>query len=284
VPTLPENYIQTTSPFQDMASIQTSFSKSNNKDSLKDISQEIFTRTVPKSTVVKSTWSAPTALFKPEAVRIPPFKEYVSLRTNILADNESKLITMPYLGDEDEEGAQEALVRVLPFIYEIRHDVNALLDLRNEQCRFYKDTIETFLGEIGITLNMLLYWLLAPATDVDSINQSLHAHGNFRHLILDRAPYNTEVFRREEEITTELFVREDTKWQALLQQIQEPTAGQLRLTAVACAAIMTECEFSVWYMARQSKTMQDHILSKTKAPQGVPQFTFGSIVCRVCHE
>jgi hypothetical protein len=267
-----------------MSPIQTYFEKSNKRDSLKVISQVIYTKATPQDTVVKSSWSAPTSSFKSDAVQIPSFKEHVSLRTNILADNESKLITTPYLGDEDEEGAQEALMKTLPCIYEIGHDVNALLGLRTEQCRFHKDTIESFLSDIGLTWDMVLYWLLAPDTSIKRINQSLHAYHTFIHVLLDRLPYNGEVFRRGEEITTELFDRESRKWQSLLQQIQEPTAVQLRLTAVACAAILAECKFSVWYMAQQSKTMQDHILSKTKAPQVVPQFTFKSIVCRVCHE
>ena len=150
--TLPQRYIQTTSPFQNMSPIQVPFDRSANTKRMLDMSQEVYVKAKPKDTVTKSGLAAPPTKYKSDAPMIPPFKEYVSLRNNILADNESKLLATPYFQDEDYTG-REILLDTLPYIYEMTHDENGPLDFRKEQCRFYKDAIEVFLSEIGIAWN-----------------------------------------------------------------------------------------------------------------------------------
>jgi len=280
---LPEKYVQPVSPFEKMPTIQFPFEKGQNKDHLKEVSQEIFTKATPKDTVVRSSWSVPTTAYRYRGIRIPSFKEYVSLKTNILADNESKLLTMPYLWDDDEEGEQRELIDKLPLIYEIKNDFNAASDLRDEQCRFYTDSIEPFLTDIGITWDTILYWLLAPKAYLRRIDRSVpqDSHVNFS----DRSTYEEEVFYRgDEKKEAKLFERRPGQWQELLRQLKEPSFGQLQTAALACAAILASCKFSPWYMARQSATMRNYVRSKTTAAEPAPDFTFRSVMCSVCHE
>ncbi|CAN9238892.1 unnamed protein product [Alternaria alternata] len=282
--TLPQRYIQTTSPFQDMSPIQVPFDRSANTKRMLDMSQEVYVKAKPKDTVTKSGLAAPPTKYKSDAPMIPPFKEYVSLRNNILADNESKLLATPYFQDEDYTG-REILLDTLPYIYEMTHDENGPLDFRKEQCRFYKDAIEVFLSEIGIAWNDILYWLLAPERNITRINDLAPGSKHFEAHVLERSRYDIEEFERDGVLKRNvLFKRNDRKWREFLPQLKEPSTSALRLAATACAAVLQECEFSIWYLARQSEAVQNHVAKKTACGQAARQSTYKEMLCRVCHQ
>jgi histone-lysine N-methyltransferase EZH2 len=282
--TLPEKYIQKTSPFENMPAIQVPFDRSTGTKRLIDMSQEIFVKAKSKETVIKSSLAAPTTKYKSNAPMIPPFKEYVSLRNNILSDNESKLLATPYFQDEDYRG-REVLLDTLPYIYEMTHDEKGPLDFRKEQCRFFKDAIEAFLSEVGVTWNDVLYWLLAPERDITRINNALPGSRQFEAPLLERSRYDIEEFERDgESKTNRLFNRNDKKWRRFLPQLKEPSASTLRLAATACAAVFQECEFSIWYLAQQSEAVQSHVAKKTAHGQSAKQSTYRETTCRVCHQ
>ncbi|KAG9187712.1 histone-lysine N-methyltransferase EZH2 [Alternaria panax] len=282
--TLSDRYLQNISPFQDMSPIQVPFDRSANTKRMLDMSQEIFVKAKPKDIVIKSGLAAPTTKYKSDAPMIPPFKEYVSLRNNILADNESKLLATPYFQDEDYSG-REVLLDTLPYIYEMTHDEKGPLDFRKEQCRFYKDAIGSFLSEIGITWNDILYWLLAPERNIARINNSVPGGRQFEAYVLERSRYHVEEFERDGEPKKNiLFNRNDKKWREFLPQLKEPSTSALRLAAMACAAILQECEFSIWYLAQQSEAVQNHVAKKTAHGQAAKQSTYKEIMCRVCHQ
>ena len=282
-PILPKKHIQSSSPFKGMPATQVPFDKVHG-GGLRDITQEIFTNAKPKDIVTRSAWAAPTTKYKSEAVCIPLFKEYVSLTDNILADNESKLLTTPFFQHEDDE-SREKLLRVLPHIYEMKHDEKGPLDLRAEQCRFYKECLDVFLCEVGLSWKDVLYWLLAPNEVINNLNGSSPGGSQFKGLLLDRSKYHTEVFRRDD-ITKKsiLFQRSSSRWKEFFSQLEKPTAKRLRLSAVACAAVFKECNFSIWYLAQQSETLLKHVSTKTRGPTSTSKFTYRSALCRVCHQ
>ncbi|KAI4653958.1 hypothetical protein J4E93_001726 [Alternaria ventricosa] len=282
-PTLPEKYIQKTSPFENMRAIQVPFDRANAKR-LVDMSQETFIKAKPKDTVVKSGLAAPTTKYKSDAPKIPPFKEYVSLRNNVLKDNESKLLATPYFQDEDYRG-REVLLDTLPYMYEMTHDEKGPLDFRKEQCRFYEKAIEAFLSEIGITWNDILFWLLAPDQDIIQINKSLEGNKQFEAQLLERSRYHIEEFERDGEPKKAiLFNRNNKKWEGFVAQLEEPIPSALRLAATASAAVFKECEFSIWYLAQQSKAVQSLIRTKSAHEQSSKHSTYKKIMCRVCHK
>jgi hypothetical protein len=281
-----KNFVQSASPFQKMVDIQTPFSRSDSNASLHDITQEVFTKASPKDVVVRSACNVRTDTYEPENLQIPSFLEYVSLKINILADNESKLLTTPWMGDgERDESREITFGRDLPRNYEIKHDINANSDLREEQCRFYSATIETFFIDIGVSWDTVLYWLFAPEALIRQINSTAERHVDYEPALLDRSDYDREAFHRadKDEIAI-LFTRGPDKSQAFLHRLSKPSAMQLRVAAVACAAIMAACNFSPWYMAKQSKVMQEFVHAKTRMAEVASNFSFRSIVCRVCHE
>ncbi|KAJ5063904.1 hypothetical protein J3E74DRAFT_443701 [Bipolaris maydis] len=283
-PTLPEEFIQHTSPFADIPVVQMPFDRSWASKGLPDMAQEVFVKAKPRDTVFRSGLSAHTTKFRSEAVVIPPFKEYVSLRNNILADNESKLLATPYFEDEDYE-SRLALLDALPTIYELTHDEKGPIDLRKEQCRFYRIAIEAFLGEIGVTWNEVLYWLLASDDVIKQINTGMSGSEDFSSILLERSQYSIEEFERDEELKeTTLFDRDDEKWQDFIKQLERPSAMTLRLAAIACSAVLHECEFSIWYLAQQSDIVQNNILRKTLTGKNPVQSSYRQIWCRVCHQ
>ncbi|KAH7406203.1 hypothetical protein DE146DRAFT_608522 [Phaeosphaeria sp. MPI-PUGE-AT-0046c] len=275
---------QSKSPFGKMQDIQSMLAKSNVPNT-KEMGQEIFAKATSKGSTTKTTSSVPAITYVPEKLQIPPFKEYVSLKTNILADNESKILTLPYLGDNEPEHRQQVLRNDLPTRYEILHDENALLDLRSEQCHYYYDTIEAFLGDLGLKWDTMIYWLLSSATDLRHKNRISEGHAEFEEILQDRAPYDKEFFCRDgNNLEATLFESGSDHWRNLLTQLQEPSVGNLRLIAIAGAAIMRHCSFSPWYMVKRCKTMQGYVHAKLERAKDVPDFTFRDILCRICHE
>ncbi|KAH7381715.1 hypothetical protein BKA66DRAFT_570839 [Pyrenochaeta sp. MPI-SDFR-AT-0127] len=281
---LPERYVQPVSPFEGMSSIEVPFDKKSINTALKDISQEIFTKAKPKDIAIRSAWVAPMTTYRSEAIKIPPFKEYVSLKNNILADNVSKLLATPYIQDGYFKD-RDKLLKQLPCHYELKHDENALLDLRLEQCRFYKDTVESLLREIDISWDEILFWLLAAKTTIININNKSTGSDQFERLLCERSHYHNEDFVRDEVAKKAvLFDRTSSIWQDLLSQLQEPSPRQLRLSAITCATLLKECNLSIWYLAQQSELVRKHISTKAKGPTPISHFTFGKVVCIVCHQ
>lgn len=250
-----------------------------------EMTQEIFIKFTSKVPSSKTIWSVPAITYMPEELQIPSFKEYVSLKTNILADNESKILTLPYLGDDEPEDRQQVLRNDLPRRYEILHDENACLDLRQEQCNFYYDTVEAFLRSIGVTWDTMIYWLLSSATDLQRMNRASVRCDVFEKVVEDRAPYDKEFFSRDgNDLKTVLFEPGSDNWTALLYRLQKPSAEQLRVIALAGAALVRHCDFSPWYLVKRCKTMQNYVHAKLKLAKDAPDFTFRDIICRICHE
>lgn len=269
-----------------MADTQSPFDKGNHKASLNDVSQDVFTKVNPKG-VTRSSWSVKSTTFAPEALQIPSFMEYVSLRTNVLADNESKLLTMPWLGDDEPEKRQKALKDDLPHKYEIKFDKNPYFDLRNEQHNFYFGTVSSLLDDLGLSWDVMLYYLLAPDTSLARINRIADKFEDYETLIQERTAYEEETFQRDDsEQQVILIEREPDSWHKLLPhlQLREPSFMQLRMAALICAAILTNCNFSPWYLVKESTTMREYIAAKTKSAEAAPKSEFRSIVCSVCHE
>ena len=281
---LPEKFIQLNSPFEALSPIQMPFDRQSAVEGMPDFSQEIYSSVKPKETTIRSGWVSPTTVYTSTAVSIPAFKEYVSLKNNFLVDNESKLLATPYFQDEDDKARTELRKR-LPQQYEMKHDENALSDLRAEQCRFYKDVLESFLRKIDVSWSAVLFWLLAPDRVIRRINQLMDGSAQFEDFLLQRSKHQSEQFTRDEEPQTVTLFSPDTKrWQEFLSQQHEPAAKQLRLSALACAAVLDECGASIWYFAQQSDIMSLYVSRKTRTAVMRSSFRFRDALCRVCHQ
>lgn len=283
---LPSRYVQTVSPFKNMSKQRSPPESIVAKQQVRTVTEEMFRGTNSKNAKVKSRCFASTTLYKSSAIHVPPFKEYVSVGRNLLEDNASKLLYTPYhAGQFEDESAEtfEIFREELCDVYEMERDNNANLDLRREQCRFYESTISAFLEEIGIAWDVVLYWLLAPDTVLSSINGSGPRSKDFHGVVQQRSAHCMEVFLRAgESHDAVLFDRADDKWYDLLQ-CPRPDHAKLRLAALACASVLKDCQFSIWYLAQQSNIMRSH-LSKKFNNVNAPAYTYRSAACRVCHQ
>lgn len=284
-PSLPTKYSQSISPFADMPSIQIPMDKHSHRDHHSiGFSQEIFPHGKPKSTVSRSSWHVPITSFKSDGIAVPPFKEYVSLKESILADNESKMHLMPFFHDFTD--SPEDLRKELPRQYEITQDGNVLGDLRRDQCRFYEDPVNRVLEYLDISWDDVLYWLLAPEKDIKFINNKSMGSSQFERCMLERSQYERETFSNEEGGVYILFERDtkDTnKWQSFLSSFPEPTTKRLRLSALTCTAFLDQCHFNIWYLAENAKSLLDWKSRKLRHPSVPAPFQYRNIMCRVCH-
>ncbi|KAH9863440.1 hypothetical protein IAQ61_009718, partial [Plenodomus lingam] len=282
-PTQMGNHMQHVSPFKDMPVVQIRHDKSPNTAKGRLIAQDTFTKAKPNTAVI-SSWTCPPTIYTFNATIVPPFKEYISLNTNLLADNESKLLATPLIPDETDE-SRGKLVEQLPIHYEMKHDAKGPLDLRNEQCRFYKRSIEGFLEEVGMTWAPIVYWLLAPDQTVEQINGSVAGCREFETFVLDRCRYSIEEFERDGEMKISiLFDRSSKKCCDFFSKLSTITAEEMRISAVIAEAVLEECSFSLWYMAKQSDLFQEYVQKKTEGAQSEQRLSYRQAVCRVCHQ
>jgi len=276
---LANSYLQHTSPFARMPAISVRFDNDLHDKGFRVISQDMFAGA--KS---KESWAIRPTAYICDTVKVPPFKEYISLHTNLLADNESKLLATPYFKDETDEGRHK-LLEELPLHYEMKHDAKGPLDLRNEQCQFYKQTIDDYFIEVGISWAQILYWLFAPDNVIKQINGMIAGSLEFEAYLLKRSRYGIEEFKRDGETkTTTLFTREDRKCQEIFLELKPATAHELRLSAIICEAVFEECDLNIWYLLYQSVLIQNHVRQKIKTPTAVLRKTYRQTACRVCYQ
>ena len=251
---------------------------------LKTVHHENFFTPGVKTAVVKSSWRVQSVTHASDAVVIPPFKEYVTLKKSILSDNESKLLTTPFVDNLNGPHEKE-LRRKLPQDYIISHDENANLEFRSEQRLFYKNVAESFWKELDVSWNDILFWLLASKESLLRLNRANRGYLSYESVISDRSDFEKETFIRDgNNKKLELFDRTDQKWQKLLLSLQQPDANKLRSSALACKAFLTACGFNVWYLAQQCDIIVSHISQKIRGSTDTHQPTFRAAMCRVCYE
>jgi hypothetical protein len=278
--TATEDLVQTISPFEGMVSVQIPYNKTSGRR-LNVVHQETFSSSGPAA---KSSCSVQSTTHTSDAVVVPLFKEYVTLKKSMLSDNGSKLLTTPFVDDLNGPHEQE-LRRKLPEDYTISHDENANLEFRLEQCLFYKEVVEQFLKEIEISWNDILFWFLASKESLVRLNETIPGNLSYQNVVSNRLGFETEKFIRDGNIKRlGLFDRNDQKWQNLLLRLQEPTARKLRLSSLACKAVLAACDFNVWYLAKQCEIVLSHISQNIKGSTGTHELTFRAAMCRVCYE
>ncbi|KAF2814894.1 uncharacterized protein BDZ99DRAFT_186742 [Mytilinidion resinicola] len=278
-PTIPKGSLQQESPFASMKGIQipTAMTSGNN-DKMVNITQEFYNENLNQKPR-RSYLSIPVTPFQSSAVDVPPYTDFVSLRDNVLAENNKKLLYWPYFAEEENEeklgksGLWDELDQRFDMVNE--HRPRRLLQV--EQCRLHRPYAQEFLEELGIDWTDILFWLLAPEDDIAEIEPACKtaATGSTSDLslLLKRAPHCEEDFDRAHK-----------KWIMVLSSLPKPSASRLTLAAFACTAFLKLCKFSIWHIARQSDAAQK-VLSgpPPKFPtDSAKELTYRARACRVC--
>ncbi|KAL6712503.1 hypothetical protein ACN47E_000380 [Coniothyrium glycines] len=286
---LPRRYLQSASPFAKLARQQIVAGKSTSGKPGRSITQDVFSKGNVKDQVTRSTWSAPVKMHASNSIVVPAFREYVSVKKSVLADNVSKLTFTPYhVGElEDAEVADVTHWREkLCWYFEMERENNNNLDLRHEQCRFFEHTVGVIFQEIGITWGDVLYWLLAPDDKIHALNSTRPNSADFKDVIFRRSAHCNETFQRAgESHKAVLFTPEDKTWsEYLAERHTEPECASLRLAALAGALFLKEGKFSIWYLAFQSETMRAFLSRKTNDIARAAQYSYRNAACRICHQ
>ncbi|KAF2192307.1 hypothetical protein K469DRAFT_620423 [Zopfia rhizophila CBS 207.26] len=280
VPTIPDQFLQSTTPFIDMKPIQhPTLPKGAEKEKVIKMTQEVV-HSGRSQNGVKSYISMPITPYKSTAVDVPFYHDYVGLRDNVLAENNRKLLYWPYFQEEElADLGKKGLWNELDEQFDMVNDKRPRHVLQAEQCRVHSPYVEKFLKDIDVPWENVLFWLLAQDEDINHINQTSNdlSSAEFEPLLLDRTPHCEEDFDRDRR-----------RWKIVFSKLPKPSFRNLRLSALACSIFLRLCDFSMWHLARQSKAAQLQMPKDVRGSREVDnrnlEFTFRKSACRVCHE
>lgn len=239
----------------------------------------------------RSYIAAPITHYRSEAPEVPYFHEYVTLRDNVLTENNRVLLYWPYFQEDLLEDIESKGMWVeLEARFIMANEDRPRQVLQDVQCRLLSPYIERFFKELGISWEDVLFWLLAPESDITQIieaaNQS--ADADFDSLLLARDIHCKEDFKRQKH-----------RWDVVYSGLPTPSIRNLRVTALACTAFLHQAGLSMWHLARRSEPARYPTLWAPVDPeaQGVhsdlpddadegksaPSWEFKDTACRVCH-
>jgi hypothetical protein len=265
-PTGIARFVQSSSPFKKLQPIQTIVESKSAEPSY--FAQEVFIKYRNQGEIT-SRFTAPLTHYRSTAVDIPPFQEHVSLQDNVLSENEKNMLHWPYFPDENEN---QDMMDDLKKNYKMKNDTPTRLDLLWDVSRFYTLTADSFLADLGLGWEHVLYWYLASERDIKRINSTLTpGRADFERVLLKRELRKDDNFRRDA-----------PKWERLLKRLQEPTVLKLRLAALVSTSFLKQCDYDLWHLARRSKLLQKETSASLGGNTDCLNFQYKSAMCRVC--
>jgi CXC domain/SET domain len=217
-----------------------------------------------------SDLSVPVMAYEPSTLMPPKYSNFVSLQSNVLSRNDTKLKYFPYFND-DFDGEKGDLYKELEERFKDQIKDRPLGRTRLEQAEMYGPYIEDFVKEVGTSLDDILFYLLDAANEPPSIEMSFAAMKSWM---------NRDVHCEG------LFDRDAKKWTLVYSKIYQskPDNYHLALAGLVCAAFMRVCGFSIWGLASRSPSAND--ISEKDQERLAGQSSGPSILdlrCTVCH-
>ncbi|KAF2643347.1 hypothetical protein P280DRAFT_446843 [Massarina eburnea CBS 473.64] len=260
-----DKFIQRSSPFKVLQPIQSVTVQPKEHF----LSEKFFIKSGKLDRPIKTTkMTIESTQFRTMAVDIPTFQEYVSLQNSFLAENVNELLNWPYFENDEntDKMEQNGIQEELQQSYRIRDAASHLTDDIN---RFYSPIAETFLSEIGINWEHVLFWLLASTSDIETIN----GHGS------DSREFKKPLSKRNSKLTADC---DGFKWKYVLAVLPRTSLHQLRLAALAGSAFAQQTTFGIWQLARRSDPMRKAISCQLQGTTEETSFDYRSAACRVC--
>ncbi|KAI9810172.1 MAG: hypothetical protein M1827_006617 [Pycnora praestabilis] len=262
--TTPARFVDQQSPFLDMRGIQFP-TQSKGAPPSKDIgklTQEAKAGQVVKITGGKSDktyLSVPLTTYASDAVTVPAYTSYITLRRNLLAENDKNLLYWPYFGDEVEK-EKSSLFEELELRFQNRIRDLPRRRLRSEQALKFAPYVKRFLSEVGCGVADVLYYFIQPKESY--------------------------------------FNRDQKKWIGLFERLPKPQHRALALAGLASRAFFNVAGFSIWHVIK-SKDVLLEPLSLEKLAADTPSIllqeskmnntgsnllgTYTDLCCLVCH-
>jgi hypothetical protein len=266
-PACADKFVQSSSPFKKLAPVQ-SFVEGKGAKSL-HFSQEMFTRSRKKGVTSKIT--APITKFRSTAVNVPPFRSYVSLSDSFLAENEKSMLSWPYVYDGIWDDSDDGLEQH----YNMKNVTRKWHSLLADVHEFWAPSANALLADLEITWDDVLYWYLAPDSDIIALDKTLHPVSSDFQSIVRKRMANAWMDHQ--------FDRRAPKWERLLLRIVPPTPRKLRVAALVCKSFENNTGFDFWHLARRSDFVRKETSRKLRGDEHEPRkFEYRKAMCRVC--
>lgn len=217
--------------------------------------------------------------FNSNAPKVPYYHEHERIRRNRLAENEVKRYYIPDVGnDEQKKELEESMIAGYDMVnlerpFDVFHD---------DQHRFYSTTITTFLEEIGVNWESILFCFLAErerTQNILAIDRSQRIVGGLL-LVLDKE-------KDDHQIQYELSRK---KWVTVLEKklrMYAPTAQELTRSIIAMKQFRLQRNLSLWHFTRRSEValkLLESVLPKANLPNHTQdgQFSYSNVTCPIC--
>lgn len=274
--TIPENHLQKESPFASMKPVQTSCSaKTSTTGVATVVQQDVFADRNNKG--VKSYFSVPATTYRSDAAEVPPYTSYVSLKQNVLAENNKQLLYWPYFSEtQNQDKGKAGLWRELNQRFDIVYEKRPHLMLRTEQSHKFGPYVDGILEELGCDYGAVLHYLLDPELFLKSE--------------IGMSETDMQIWNSRDESCTEGFDRTKKRWVLVLSGLPPTSDRESALAGLACNAFLKICGFSIWHIAKRSELAQlsaDRSTRYSNAACETPTTDSGApyrtLACRVCH-
>lgn len=275
--TTPGYHLQKASPFGSMKSVQTSCpSKTASTGSATTIQQDIYAER-QHTKGVKSFLSVPITAYKSGTVDVPPYTTYVSLKQNVLAENNKQLLYWPYFGeDQNENKKKPGLGKELNERFDVVYEQRPHRMLRTEQSHKFGPYVDAILDELGCDYGAVLRYLLDPEPSLE--------------LGLEMSNLEMRLWKSRDDSCRESFDRTKKRWVLVLSGLPPTPDSELALAGLACNAFLNVCGFSIWHIAKWSELAQlptdrsarysGAVYHTLMTDLGTP---YRALACRVCH-
>ena len=211
----------------------------------------------------------PVTVYTSDAVSVPPYRNYIPIRRNILAENDRSLKYYPYFG-EDGPGKKSGLEKELEerFNNRIKH-----LSLRHwyaEQADKLMPYTIRYVEEIGCSIEDILYLLL----DTEHLTKPVEgSSGSLRNWYARCFAFDSD--------------RSTRKWQNLFCSMQPPGKLALARAELACKAFYSVTKLSVWYIVKSHEVTANLLVGleekKTTPSSAQGLHTYTDLGCLMCH-
>ena len=224
---VPPQFLQDTFPWPEAKSILKQGSpKPSEAKKVVERYQDIYMERSNKST--KTSLYNHFDQYAIDGLKTPDYTNYVSLKQNLLAENNKTLLYEPYFNDNQshEEGKQSLWDELRQRFMKVEEERPRRI-LQAQKSFQYRSYAEAFFQEIGCQMSDVLNYLLMPETELRSklISAGLDDH-KVDNLVLTVRPRSCQ----------EDFDRDKPKWLDVYDTLPDSTPDQLSNVCLACEA------------------------------------------------
>lgn len=204
--------------------------------------------------------------YESKAIEVPSYANFNSLSSNILVENEDKLVVWPYF-ESGMETSEDELYEELHHRYKrgTPKEREGLL-YRRSRAQTWMYSILDGLEELGCTMQDVQRYLLEPDPVLEF-------------------PLRTDAQKawndRQRYCTAQGFDRAHPYWVRVLSNLPLASKRGMAFAGLACAAFLKLCNFDLWHLAKLEFMQPIATLNADRAINS--RKTFPPQTCRLCH-